>query len=106
MLHWPANQKLVAQFCDPYKVLEHIGEVTHRLTLPDGETIPQVFHMSELKGHIDTPMASLNLPHFATACKLDPLLRVIMDHCCVHDNCQLVKEYLIWWHRLSLDDVM
>lgn len=62
--------------------------------------------MSELKGHIDTPMASLNLPHFAITCELDPLLRVIMDHHCVHDNCRLVKEYFIWQHRLSVDEVM
>lgn len=59
------------------------------------------------KGLISAPsMAYLNLPHFATMDELDPLLRDIMYHCCVRRNRRLLTEYLVWWHRLPLDDAM
>lgn len=81
--------------------------MAYLLSLSDEATIHPVFNESKLKGQICTSsMAFLNLPYFAIMDQLDSLLRAIINHRRMHCNRRLIKEYLIWWHGLSLDDVM
>jgi hypothetical protein len=44
--------KLSHKFIGPYKVLECIGRVAHKLELPPGIQVHHVFHVSQLKQFI------------------------------------------------------
>jgi hypothetical protein len=57
-----ANQKLTFKFFGPYQVLQHIGSVAYKLELPDGATIHQVFHVSQLKQAKGIQAVSPSLP--------------------------------------------
>lgn len=48
-LEWRTNQKLVAKFYSPYRVIARVGQVAYTLDLPVGSAIHLIVHVSLLK---------------------------------------------------------
>jgi len=92
------NQKLVAWFYGPFKVLERIGGVAYKLQLPETTKIHPVFHVSLLKRSVDPFTSSQPMPQevFAKA-KLLVQLEQILDN---RKNDKGELEVLVKWQHL------
>ena len=65
-----SSQKLFAKYYGPYQVIERIGAVAYKLSLPSSNAIHPVFHVSQLKQHAGNKIVYDSLP----AQRVDPEL--------------------------------
>ena len=86
-------------------MVHHIGEVAYELELPEGSRIHNVFHVSCLKKAIgQNVIVTTNLPPLNEEGKLilEPV-EILKVHEKTLRN-HTVKEYLVCWRHLLLDD--
>lgn len=60
------NAKLSPRFYGPYEVVQRIGAVAYKLTLPPSAKIHPVFHVSQLKKSLHSTVPVQPLPEFLT----------------------------------------
>ncbi|GJU03264.1 reverse transcriptase [Tanacetum coccineum] len=65
-LAWREGQKLTKRYYGPYKIIEKIGEVAHRLQFPETARIHPVFHVSLLRDCIGDHQPSVEVPLWHT----------------------------------------
>ena len=87
------SQKLSAKYYGPYQVIEHIGAVAYKLSLPSSSAIHPVFHVSQLKQHAGNKIVYDSLP----AQKPDPELQphAILDRRMVKHKNQAATQVLV-----------
>ena len=93
------------RFYGPYHVVRHIGEVAYELELLEGSRIQYVFHVSCLKKAIGKNVTiATDFPPLNEEGKLilEPA-EILEVHEKTLQNCT-VKEYLVCWRHLLLDD--
>ncbi len=99
------KEKLKPQFYGPYRVVCCVGEVTYKLKLPKGSRIHNVFHVSCLKKVVGQNVTvATNLPPLNEEGKLilEPTEIIKVREKTLQNG--MVKEYLVHWKHLPLDD--
>ena len=98
---------LKPRFYGPYCKICHIGEVTYKLELLEGSRIHNVFHVSCLKKVVrQNVTVATDLP------PLNKEEKLILEPAKIIEICEktlwhhIVKEYLVHWKHLLLDDTM
>jgi len=94
-----ASYKLAAKYYGPYQIIECIGVVTYRLSLPSSSDINPVFHVFQLKQHVGHKIVYDNLPVPHTEPGLQP--QAILDRRMVRHHNQAATQVLIHWKTLS-----
>lgn len=90
-----ANHKLSFKYFGPYEILEKIGAVAYKLSLPTSSTIHPVFHVSLLKRAIGpTVQVSSELPNYSDAMQ-EPIK--VLDRRILHISDRSVAQVLIQW---------
>lgn len=98
-------EKLKPRFYGPYKVLKRIGEVAYELELPEGRKIQNVFNVScPKKIPSQHTIASFKLPPLDEEGKLVLVPEGIADWRERRLRNKVVREYLIKWKNLPLED--
>ena len=92
-----SSQKLSVKYYGPYQVIERIGAVAYKLSLPSSSVIHPVFHVSQLKQHTGNKYDSL------PAQRLEPELQphAILDRRMVKHKHQAATQVLVHWKTLS-----
>nr|GEV82721.1 reverse transcriptase domain-containing protein [Tanacetum cinerariifolium] len=76
MIHFEKRRKLIPRFIGPFKILERIGPVAHKLELPrELQGIHNTFHVSNLK-----------------KCLSDESLSILLDEVQLDDKLHFIKE--------------
>jgi hypothetical protein len=97
--------KLQSKFYGPFEVLEKIGKVAYKLSLPPGSLIHPVFHVSQLKKRLGPniqPKITLPLIGNQSEIKLEPV--AILDRRIVKKYNQAIVEILLQWSNLHPED--
>lgn len=98
--------KLKPRFYGSFRVAHRIGEVAYELELPADNRVHNVFHVSKLKkalGHSVVP--SVDLPPLDEEGKLILKPEVIIDTTERTLRRGVIKEYLVEWRNLPVEDV-
>lgn len=93
------------RFYGPYRVVCHIDEVAYKLELLEGSRIHNVFHVSCLKKVVGQNVTvATNLPPLNEEGKLilEPAEIIEVREKTLWNR--MVKEYLVRWKHLLLDD--
>ena len=99
------TEKLKPRFYGPYRILKRVGEVAYELELPEGSKIHNVFHVSCLKKALGQhAVASPELPPLDEEGKLVLVPEGIADWRERRLRNKMVREYLIKWKNLPLED--
>lgn len=99
--------KLKPRFYGPYCVIHRIGEVAYELELSEGSHIHNVFHVSCLKKAIrQNVIVTTDLSPLNEEWKLilEPVKILEVREKALRNN--TLKEYLVRWRHLLLDDAM
>jgi hypothetical protein len=100
------NQKLVARYYGPFKVLAKVGEVAYKLQLPAQSKIHPVFHVSLLKKAIGDYQVQGELPRdLEIAEELDVYPEKVMGSRLTVKEGRTVQQSLIKWKHKTLEDV-
>ena len=98
-------EKLKPHFYGPYRILKRVGEVAYELEFPEGRKIHNVFHVSCLKKALGQHVvASPELPPLDEEGKLVLVPEGIADWRERRLRNKMVREYLIKWKNLPLED--
>ena len=54
-MHADSYAKLAPYYCGPFQVLERVGPITYKLSLPSHIKVHNVFHVPLLKKHVHYP---------------------------------------------------
>lgn len=100
LVKWPLP-KLSYKFYGPFKVLAKIGAAAYKLELPEGSLVHPVFHVSQLKQHIQdhTPVFS-SLPVVEDLSVSDTVPEAIRDRRPVKKGNVAHLQVLIKWASL------
>jgi ribosomal protein S19E (S16A) len=99
------THKLLPKFYGPFEVLEKLGKVAYKLSLPPGSLIHDVFHVSQLKKKVGTSVrigTGLPLVSGDGKVKLEPI--AFLDRRIVKKNNQVEVEVLVQWSNLQAED--
>lgn len=89
----------------PYQIITKIGTVAYELNLPEGSHIRNVFHVSCLKKALGKQVTvSEELPPLDSEGKLETIPEKILAVHEKHLRNRSIREYLIQWKNLPLDD--
>lgn len=104
-LKWSGVEKLKPRFYGPYLIVGKIGEVAYELALPIGSRIHNVFHVSCLMKALGQQIiVSEALSPLDEEGKLAMILEKIVETRDQHLCTRTIREYLIKWKDLPLDD--
>ncbi|XP_059068178.1 uncharacterized protein LOC131858748 [Cryptomeria japonica] len=98
-------EKLKPRFYRPFQVIRKVGVVAYELELPSSSKVHNVFHVSRLKkalGH--NVIASSQLPPLDEEGQLILILEEIIDSRERSLRRRTIKEYLVRWKNLPLED--
>ena len=91
-------QKLVPKFYGPYTVLNHVGQITYQLALPNQSKLHPVFHVSCLKKVIGTKcQIQTNLPELTKEGSIWLQPKSVLDQRERHLHQRTIKEVLVQW---------
>lgn len=92
------NEKLAAKYYGPYQVIERIGKVAYKLSLPQSSKIHPVFHVSLLKkkiGQSQVPVRELPVLDSRGVLKTQPV--AVLDRRIEKKNNAAAVQYLVHW---------
>ena len=98
-------EKLKPWYYGPFRVIRRVGEVAYELELPVDNKVHNIFHVSCLKkalGHHVAP--SIVLPPLDEEGKLILILEAILDFREKRLRSCVIREYLIKWKKLPIED--
>lgn len=99
------KMKLSPHYYGPFSITERIGAIAYRLDLPPTSMIHPVFHVSQLKQHLDCHVDPLpQLPPVDGTSVIRPELDVILARCMVKLADRAVSELLVKWHGQAADN--
>ena len=99
------KEKLKPRFYGPYRVIHCIGEVAYELELLEDSCIHNIFHVSCLKKAIGQNVTvTTDLLPLNEERKLILELAEILKVCEKALQNRTVREYLVCWRHLPLDD--
>ena len=87
--------KLSARFFKPYKIIEKIGEIVYKLELPREAKVHPVFHVSQLKKHVELAKTQSQLPMMNEHGLLAKEPLSILDRRLVKKKGQAITEVLV-----------
>ena len=91
--------KLSARFFGPYKIIEKIGEIVYKLELPREAKVHPVFHVSQLKKHVELAKTQSQLPMMNEHGLLAKEPLSILDRRLVKKKGQAITEVLVQWRK-------
>ena len=96
--------KLSSRFFGPYPMLEKIGQVAYRLSLPKGSKIHLVFHVSQLKKHVGHAPMQAELPVMDKDGLIVKTPVVILARRMTKQGNHAVTEVLVQWSNGYQED--
>ncbi|KAL5775263.1 hypothetical protein ACOSP7_012820 [Xanthoceras sorbifolium] len=100
------SMKLSPRFFGPFEVLNKIGRVAYRITLPPGAQIHDIVHVSLLRKHLgDRPPALPSLPPVSDESTVLPMPEKVLDRRVIQKGKYHPRtEVLIKWAGDSVED--
>jgi len=96
------NEKLSPRFYRPFEVIENIGVMAFKLTLPQGCHLHPIFHISRLKKTVPpTQQVQLLPPSLTKKGELLTIPSKVLGSCVTPDGS---TEYLMHWSNMSSCD--
>ncbi|KAF8407228.1 hypothetical protein HHK36_006355 [Tetracentron sinense] len=100
-----SNQKLVAHFFGPYKVVKCLGPIAYRLELPQNTRLHLVFHVSLLKKYVGpNVVVNRTIPAVLDTGVISPLPRSILDYCWTRQDHKMLEKLMVQWDCLPFKD--
>ncbi|WVZ49776.1 LOW QUALITY PROTEIN: hypothetical protein U9M48_001105 [Paspalum notatum var. saurae] len=95
------KQMLHSKYYGPFRVLEQIGRAAYKILLPEGCSLHDIFHVSQLKKHLGpkaVPSADLPLIDSKGTIKVAPA--ALLNRRLIPRNNEPVVQWLIQWLNL------